>query len=526
MTDAANDSDVFRPAATYALTRYALLRGLGFIYAVAFLVATLQVVPLVGHDGLLPAAPFLERVAATFDSRASAFFALPGVFWITASDAALVAVSVVGLAVALAVVAGFANAPMMFVLWLIQLSLCGVGQPFWGYGWETLLLEAGFLGIFLAPVLDPRPGARSAVPRVVVFLFRWVLFRLMFGAGLIKVRGDPCWLELTCLRFHYETQPLPNPLSWLLHHAPPWFHTGGALFNHFAELIVPWGVFGPHRVRHAAGVVLMAFQIMLILSGNLSFLNWLTLVVCLSCFDDGALGRALPALKRRLAGVAALRTERPRRVATIALAIVVGVLSVNPVLNLLSPRQAMNASFDPLHLVNTYGAFGSVGRQRFEVIIEGTRSAAPKAADWREYEFECKPGDPLRIPCVIAPYQPRLDWQIWFAAFRGYRSAPWVVHLAYQLLEASPGPLGLLAHDPFAGKPPRYVRAELYRYWFTDWGEPGFWHRERVASYLPPVSLDDPGLRRFLEMRGWDVHESRPPPGFYPDPATKSPDRR
>jgi hypothetical protein len=344
-------------------------------------------------------------------------------------------------------------------------------------------------------------------------LLRWVLFRLMFGAGMIKIRGDSCWTDFTCLAFHYETQPNPNPLSWLLHQAPIGFHRAGVAFNHMVELIVPWGVFGPARVRHVAGAMTVAFQTMLILSGNLSFLNWLSIAVTLACFDDSLLSKITPArIRTRVHALYAERTtSAAQRWATGMLAALVLVLSYAPIVNLLSPRQAMNTSFDPLHLVNSYGAFGSVGRERDEVIIEGTRDAQPGPnARWLEYEFPCKPGDVRRRPCVITPYHYRLDWQMWFAALGDLSREPWLGNLAYKLLRAEPAVRALLAYDPFGADPPRYVRAERYRYRFTRLGEhtDAWWSRTHLGPYLQPVSLDSAPLRAFIEGHGWTWEET------------------
>lgn len=285
-----------------------------------------------------------------------------------------------------------------------------------------------------------------------------------------------------------------------------WAHKAGALFNHFVEVVVPFFAFGPRRARHAAGCLFVAFQIVLILSGNLSFLNWLTILPALACFDDSFVGRVLPGkLRGRLLSAAEREPPRAAKLASYAYGLVVAALSVNPVLNLLSSRQAMNTSFEPLRLVNTYGAFGSVGRERYEIILEGTSSKViDESTEWRAYELPCKPGDPTRRPCVASPYHHRLDWQIWFASFRGYRREPWIVFLVYKLLHGEPEIKELLAKDPFPDEPPAFVRAELYRYELIRVGEegPGWWRRTRVEEFLKPMAADDPGMLRFLAGNG------------------------
>ncbi len=502
------------PARAYVLTRFAVLRLLALVYAVAFLVLLRQGEPLIGRDGLLPAAAYLARVHAALGARA--YRALPTLFWLDCSDATLRAAAWAGLGLSVAALLGATNALLQLALWALYLSFVQVGQLFWGYGWETQLCETGFLAVFLCPVRTLGPFA-GAPPEPVIWLLRWLIARIMLGAGLIKLRGDPCWRALTCLLWHYETQPVPNPVSWLLAAQPRWLAIAGALFNFLVELVAPWFVFGPRPARLAAGLLLVTFQLTLIASGNLAFLNWLTIVPALACFDDAALGRLCP---RRLRAWIAARTaagapSRAARAAAWALVAVVAVLSIAPVQNLLSPRQMMNASFDPLHLVNTYGAFGTVGRERDEVILEGTRDAHPGPdTRWAEYELPCKPGDVRRRPCFISPYHYRLDWQMWFAAMSSIDREPWLVHLVFELLCGNPGVRGLFAVDPFADAPPRWIRAELYRYRFTRPGDgsPDWWVRTRVGTYLPPVSLDSPELRAYLRAHGWrDVCAS--PPG-------------
>jgi len=498
----------FDPEARYVLTRFVLLRLLGLIYFVAFLSAALQIQPLLGPEGLLPAQRFVEHVTALSGSRAAAFARIPSLFfWIDPSGASLQVACWLGAALSLAVLAGATNAVLQLALWALYLSLVHVGQLFYGYGWEIQLAETGFLAVFLCPARTMSPFAAAPPPVVVIWLFRWLIVRIMLGAGLIKLRGDPCWQDLTCLVYHYETQPVPSPLSWLLHQAPRAFHQAGVLFNHLVELVAPFFAFGPRLARRVAGVLFVAFQVILILSGNLSFLNWLTIVPAIACFDDGALSGLIPVrLRARLEGGAPQEPSRAHRRAAAAFGLVVLALSINPVLNLLSTRQAMNTSFDPLGLVNTYGAFGSVGKERFEVILLGTDEEVPgERTAWREYELPCKPGDVHRRPCVITPYHYRIDWQIWFAAQSSVEREPWLVHLAAKLLRGDPGVKRLLARDPFPGRPPRYIRMDLYRYEFTRIGDGSgaWWKRTYLGEYLRPVSAEDPELQRFLAAYGW-----------------------
>jgi hypothetical protein len=502
------------------LTRFAVLRGLGFVYLVAFVSLANQILPLEGSRGLTPVPLYLARVAAAAGGRFAGLLALPSLFWIDASDAALVATCWLGALLSLLVLAGLANALLLGVLWLLYLSLVHVGQIWFSFGWEIQLLETGLIAVFLCPLLDARPFPRTPPPRLAVWLLRWLVVRLMLGAGLIKLRGDPCWRDLTCLFYHFETQPIPSPGSWLFHNLPHAALRLGVAFNHLAELAAPFALLGGRRLRHAGAAVMALFQLTLIASGNLSFLNWLTLVAILGCFDDAFLGRLLP---RRLVAAAeraraAAHTSRGQQASVLAFALLVALLSIAPVGNLLSSRQIMNTSFDRLHIVNTYGAFGSVGRERDEIVLEGTSDSAPTdTSAWKEYEWKCKPGDPMRRPCLVTPYHYRLDWLVWFAAMSDPDQHPWLVHLVWKLLHGDAGALSLLAVNPFPDAPPRFIRAELYRYEFTRLRDPSgaWWIRRRVGEWLPPLSADSPQLLEFLRAHGW-LRDARPGLSAYP----------
>ena len=491
---------------SYWLTRFVILRLLGFVYAIAFLVAVNQLVPLIGAHGLTPATHFLATVQGQLGSCTAGMMNVPTLFWFGISDNGLSIFAWVGLALSLVVLAGYANAILLAILWMMYMSIVHIGQIWYGYGWEIQLLETGFLSIFLCPLIDGRPFPKCRPPILVIWLFRWLGFRIMVGAGLIKLRGDPCWRDLTCLYYHYETQPIPNPISRYLHFAPMWFHKVETVWNHFAELVVPWFSFGPRTARHIAGVLLVSFQIILIISGNLSFLNYLTIIPFLACFDDTFLRHLLPKRLVRRAEQAAQKSEPSRVNNTIAvgLSILVAYLSITPVLNLASGRQLMNYSYDPLDLVNTYGAFGTVGRERDEIVFEGTDDAFITGdTKWKEYEFKAKPGDPDRRPALVAPYQPRIDWQIWFAAMASPAEYPWTLHFVWKLLHNDRGTLSLIANNPFPNAPPHYIRARLYRYRFAPIGERAWWKREPIGEWLPALSSDDAEFRRLLAAMDW-----------------------
>jgi hypothetical protein len=386
------------------------------------------------------------------------------------------------------------SAAVWLALWALYLSVVNVGQTFYGFGWETLLLEAGFLAVFLGP-------AATAPPTLVLWLYRWLLFRVEFGAGLIKLRGDRCWRDLSCLDYHHETQPLPGPLSWFFHHLPRPLHRAEVLANHATQLVVPFGLFAPQPVARVAALVIVVTQAWLLVSGNFSWLNLITIVLACAALDDALLRAVLPV------GPPATLADPARwqQAAVVGLFALVAALSIRPAGNLVARRQLMNASFDPLRLVNTYGAFGAITRVRREVVLEGTDDPAPGPATvWREYQFKAKPGDPCRRPRQVAPYHLRLDWLLWFAAMSPPAAHPWLVTLVTRLLEHDKATLALLGPDPFPDRPPALVRARLYRYRFTTRAERrqtgAWWSRELVGEYLPP-----------LRLNLWTEEPARPP---------------
>ncbi|KAM3859979.1 lipase maturation factor 1 [Diretmus argenteus] len=521
---------------TYWLTRIVLLRAIAFIYFVAFSVAYNQNKQLIGEHGLMPCRDYLNSVKRYVGGKigAAALAYTPSILWFldwSDMDANLDAIALAGLALSgFVLVTGTANMVIMATLWVLYHSLVSVGQLWYSFGWESQLLETGFLGIFLCPVWTLSQVPRRCPPSLVsIWTFRWLVVRIMLGAGLIKLRVDKCWRDLTCMDYHYETQPVPNPMSYYMHRSPWWFHRFETLSNHFIELVVPFFTFLGRRMCMVNGLIQILFQVTLIVSGNLSFLNWLTIVPSLACFDDASLGflfgsggGAKKAVLEIQAEDEAGHTPKPtkgmlmRRVVNISLGVLIGYLSVPVVMNLLSSRQVMNTSFDPLRIVNTYGAFGSITKERTEVIFQGTLSPDPKdpAAVWEEFQFLCKPGDIYRRPCLLSPYHYRLDWLMWFAAFQTYEQSEWVIHVAGRLLANDSTVLSLIDHNPFHGRDsPRWVRGEHFRYKFTQPGsssaaEGKWWLRRRIGAYFPPVDLD--GLRGYFQSRNWP-HPHIPP---------------
>jgi hypothetical protein len=470
-------------ASDYQFARFAIERGLAIIYLVAFLVAARQFPALLGERGLLPASRFLSRVS---------FRQAPGLFHLGYSDRMLAAVAWSGVVLSGALVVGLPQSLALpvtmacwFVLWVLYQSIVNVGQTFYGFGWETLLLEAGFLAIFLG-------SDEVAPPWLVLLLFRWLAFRVEFGAGLIKLRGDPCWRGLRCMDWHHETQPMPNPLSWFFHHLPRPVHRLEVVGNFVAQLVLPFGLFLPQPFASIAALLIVGSQLYLVVSGNYAWLNWLTIVLATAGISDAVVPAPVMAFLG-LDGGAVPVTPAWFTVAVIGLTLLVVALSYFPVRNMASPRQAMNASFDPLHLVNTYGAFGTVGRERYEIVVEGTMDEPGPAAQWQEYGFRGKPGDPRRLPPQVAPYHLRLDWLMWFLPLSPTYGEGWFIPFLRRLLEGDRAIRRLLRRDPFPDHPPRYVRARLMHYRYTTRQERrasgAWWVRTPAGEFVGPLRL-------------------------------------
>lgn len=478
------------------VVRLALQRGMAAIYLVAFLTVALQFKPLLGERGLLPVPAYLRMLR---------FREAPSLFHWRYTDRLLDVVAWTGVGIAACAVLGLTEMGPVWLsmaawlaLWFLYLSIVNVGQRFFGFGWESMLLEAGFFTAFLGP-------ARMEAPVIPVLILRWMLFRTEMGAGLIKLRHDRCWRDLTCLYYHYETQPLPNPLSWYFHRIPAPMQRFSALFSHFVQVVAPFALFAPQPFASIAGGLAIFQQLVLIVSGNYSWLNWLTVVLGISACDDAVLRHVIP-----VSAGALMARPLAFDVLLYALAAATIALSVQPVMNLFRENQMMNYSYNPLHLVNTYGAFGQVGRERYEIVMEGTADGVVSpATEWREYGFKGKPGDVKRMPPQVAPYHLRLDWMIWFLPFsvavtgdgiRVWRHDVWFVRFVGKLLSGDGAMLRLMRVNPFPGEPPRLVRALFYRYRYATARERretgAWWVRTLLGEYLQPVGLEE--LRKVL----------------------------
>ncbi|UYV83731.1 LMF1 [Cordylochernes scorpioides] len=506
----------------YWFTRVVFLRSLAFIYFVAFLVALNQNTGLLGNNGLLPIDVFMKNVENNYGKLSwKTFLQMPTLFWfVDKKDATfyMQAFSTLGLSISLCIIlTGAANMIAMFTLWILYHSIINVGQTWYSFGWESQLLETGFLGMFLCPLFTWKKYPENTPPStIVIWGLRWLLFRIMIGAGMIKIRNDPCWRDLTCMNYHYQTQPVPNPLSYYLHQSPEIIHKMETLGNHVVELILPWFTFLPRPFKLICGISQILFQFILILSGNLSFLNWLTILPAIAYFDDRSLQCLFTKKQQDIQSNLhskqsknQLKSSKLRNIANITYGLVLIHLSIPVVINLFSRHQVMNTSYDPLRLVNTYGAFGTITRERTEIILKGTSSSMPDNAIWEEYEFNCKPGNVTRRPCIISPYHYRLDWLMWFAAFQNWQHNPWLVHLMGELMVNSPEATDLIAHNPFRNKdPPKWIKADHYVYTYTKWNsqaakDGAWWKRKFRQSYFGPVNHGM--LKQIYQHFGWKI---------------------
>jgi hypothetical protein len=511
---------------TYLFTRWLFLRLLGATYLCAFVSFWPQLRGLIGRNGIAPAASFLEAVQATRGPER--YWRVPTLAWLHSSDAFLQGICGGGILLSLLLILDLLPGPGLLLPWICYLSLVSIGQEFLAFQWDALLLETGFLAIFFAP-WQIRPGwSRAASPsRMMVWLLRWLLFRLMFGSGYIKLAsGDPTWRSLTALTFHYETQPLPTPVAWYMHQLPRWFHRWSAMVMFTIELLVPFMIFAPRRMRFMGAGLLAGLQLAIMLTGNYGFFNLLSLVLCIPLLDDSCLSRALPAPFHGKIIVPERTRDTPGYERWLHVPLAMAILGLSgvqlrgtvfaraPLLRrarilterlaplLQRPRtfaerlaplfhytRTLPGRLAPLHLVNSYGLFAVMTTSRPEIVVEGSNDGIT----WVEYTFRYKPGDVHRRPGWVAPHQPRLDWQMWFAALRGPWGTPWFSTFMLRLLEGAPDVLGLLETNPFPEAPPRYIRALLYDYRFTDAStkrvEGAWWRRELQGLYFPVVTL-------------------------------------
>lgn len=469
----------FLNAPEYFYARLVFERSLAILYGIGFVVAINQFPVLLGEKGLLPVYRYLARVPYKHSPSLFHFHYTDRFFKILCWLGVLICCSLV-----LGVSANLHPVAHMLIwlsLYYLYLSISNVGQIFYGFGWESMLCEAGFFMAFMGPEwMTP-----SWIP---ILILRWMLFRTEMGAGLIKIRGDSCWRDLTALYFHHETQPMPNPLSRYFHQLPKSILRGGVVFSHFVQLVAPFGLFLPQPISSFAGILIILHQFVLIVAGNYSWLNWLTVFL-------GVLAVAGPESHSLLAPIPLWFN-----VILVVLGLFTIYLSYNPFKNLISRRQKMNYCWNRYSLVGAYGAFGSVTKKRYELVVEGRMGQG----DWREYDFKAKPGNIKRRPPQFAPYHLRLDWLMWFLPFSVITERhqvyvmeheEWFLRFLQRLLKNDKSILKLIRHNPFPDVPPTFIRVRYYLYQFTspeEYKSSGdYWKRELLGEYLPELSLDD-----------------------------------
>jgi len=461
------------------------------IYLAAFWSLGVQILGLVGSHGILPVSDFLHYIG--YEAGAKHFWVAPTLCWINNNDQFLLFLCWGGVGLSILFLIGVMPMLTASLLWVFYLSLTVAAQDFLGFQWDNLLLEAGFLLIFLIPKpfqVHFKPIVRPSV--IVIWLLRWVLFRLVFESGLVKIlSGDVNWAHLTALTYHYWTQPLPNVISWYVNQLPLWFQKLSCAVMFGVELFIPFFIFCGRWGRLIAFFGITGLQLLIILTGNYCFFNLLAIGLCLTLLEDEHLA-FLPfgnLTKDFLQGGIFYK------ISTVFLAALVLIVSLGLMADsfvrfpLPKPVEKLIASVSPMRSINNYGLFAVMTTERNEIVIEGSNDGE----HWLPYEFRYKPGNVNQAPRWATPYQPRLDWQMWFAALGTWRENQWLMAFIARLLQGEPSVIRLLAVDPFKDHPPKYIQATFWEYHFTNFKTRGpngpWWQREIKGMYCPTVSL-------------------------------------
>jgi predicted DCC family thiol-disulfide oxidoreductase YuxK len=457
------------------------LRLFALIYLAAFVSFGVQAQGLIGSHGILPVAELVKAVGER--AGGERFFLMPMVFWWNTSDLTIQAVCWSGAALSLLLIFGVLPRLSLLLLYLLYLSLVNGGQEFMYYQWDAFLLETGFLALLLS--IAQTPG---------VWLLRWLLFRFMFMSGAVKLLSDdPNWWNLSALSYHFLTQPLPTPLAWYAAQPPPTVLKIACGVTLFIELALPFLIFCPRRLRFFAAFGILLLQTCILLTGNYNWFNLQTMLLCLLLFDDAALRKILPQrlIQRAAARALPARTNLTWVVGGLGLLLVfVSLVQMDLRFGGDPPAvtQALERFSEPLRLVSPYGLFAVMTTRRDEIVIEGSYDGV----EWRAYEFRYKPGDATRRPPWNIAHQPRLDWQMWFAALDDPRRLRWFPRFLERLLENESSVTALLEKNPFVAQPPRYLRAEFYDYRYATREEKAeglWWTRRYLGPYFPVSQL-------------------------------------
>jgi len=511
------------------IPRWLFLRALGLIYFSAFYSLFKQVLGLIGPDGLQPAGPYLQAVKENVIGT-SPYWEAPTLFWFGSGSHALMLMCWAGLIASVLLVLNIWPRAMLLVCFAGFLSFISVLQIFASYQSDGMLLGAGFVSLFFAPPgLRPGLGERHPPSRASYFLLQWLWFRIYFESGIVKLAsGDPQWRNLTAMDEYYQNGPLPSWIAWYAQHLPHWFHAGTAGFTLLAELVLAWMMFLPRPFRIALFAILTPFQIGIILTSNYAFLNYLVLVLGFLLLDDKLLGRVLSLRPAAVDTAANLESAAPQKEGWRAFAagrfalawLVFSALCLSwnfysttaQLIRMLAPDvplpMAPVVALEPSRIAESYGLFAVMTRARYEIELQGSNDGK----SWTAYPFRYKPQDPRQPPGIFAPYQPRFDWNLWFASLDNWHENHFVISTEERLLTNSPSVLSLFAGDQFRGMPPRMVRAVIWQYWFTDWVEKrqGFWwRRQLLGAYAPTIEREDDGKFRVVGAPEPDLEEER-----------------
>ncbi len=485
---------IAKPVDGYLWPRWLFLRALGLIFLSAFYSLAYQIHGLIGKEGILPAGAYLQQLSGLLGVVERIWYA-PTLLWMNSSDAALTTVIVLGIIASILLVLNIAPRAMIAVCTILFLSCIAALQDFSSYQSDGMLMEAGFVSFFFAP-RGVRPGLGAADPpsRISLFMLRWEWFRIYFESGLVKIlSGDPTWRNLTAMDEYYQNGPLPAWPGWYVQHFPHWYHAFTVVFTFFVELILVWALFLPRRVRIASFVVFTALQVGIITTANYAFLNYLVLCLGVLLLDDRFLARFDFPLVASPPAESTQRRRVFRRSETVILAVafyatIVGFLWGGSASLLALPNRLLA----PFRVANAYGLFAVMTPARYEIEFQGSTDGRA----WLPYHFRYKPQNEWERPGIYAPYQPRFDWNLWFASLAPWQQNPWIVYTEQRLIQGSPSVLALFRDDPFDGQPPNMVRTMIYQYWFTDLATKrktgAWWRRQELGEFSPAVQRDEP----------------------------------
>jgi hypothetical protein len=510
--------DAKQGASHRLIARWILLRALGLIYFSAFFSLAFQITGLIGPDGILPASEYLKAAARSFGLYERVWFA-PTLLWFSAGNHTLLALCWIGMAASLLLVLNFWPRGMLFVCFVCFLSFVAAAGDFSGYQSDGMLLEAGFLSLFFAPPgFRPGWGEFHPASRASLFLLQWEWFRIYFESGIVKLlSGDVQWRNFTAMDEYYQNGPLPTWIGWYVQHLPHGFHVFTVFATLALELVLVWMMFLPRRWRIACFFIVTPWQIVVILTANYTFLNYLVLVLGFLLLDDQFLSRFLPHGWRLRSPACAAPSEDvenhpPAHLSlrqaltlpfTAGILVLIFYVTTAEMIWMFSRTSllptAPAAALEPFRVANQYGLFAVMTRNRYEIEFQGSDDGQ----NWTSYPFRFKPQDPSKAPGIYAPYQPRFDWNLWFASLGGWRQYPIVTSTEERLLSNAPDVLRLFAGNPFRDHPPRQVRAVLWQYWFTSMSEKRsqglWWKRKTLGLYAPTLERQDDGKLKVVE---------------------------